>query len=64
MVKTDLNRILSMQSPLVARLVKEKEIIAANATDDTHSLLELFFAETAISSAEKASGSHWLDELA
>lgn len=63
-IKTDLNRMRSVQSPLIARLVKEKEIIATNATEDTHSLLELFFAETAISGAEKAAGKHWLDELA
>ena len=63
-IKTDLNKMRSVQSPLIARLVKEKEIIATNATEDTHSLLELFFAETAISGAEKAAGKHWLDELA
>ena len=58
------NRQTSLVFHLFPRLVKEKQIIAESAANDTQSLVDLFFAETAISSSERTDGKvNWVDEL-
>jgi serine/threonine protein phosphatase PrpC/serine/threonine protein kinase len=71
--KVDWSRVHSTNSPLMGRLVIEKDIVTKESAVETENLLELFFATKAPASKKKSpkkgvrgekEAKHWLDDLA